>query len=229
MGDTQMKITKQFLKELISETIRGNSMILSEAEVSLSLDQVSAMLSDKAPKAKLQRIGIMTAENPRGVESNPQSNMAAMESFRQALDQKDLDYVLMGGKYGSPENSVLIINPTKLDIIAFGKQYKQAAVIFGQRLLRNYRQDQESNYFRIDYYQTEPDGTEEPDYGPQEYYLVDSRDMVVSDDTRQDYYSEIGGKKFYIPFFSNSEEHQLGDEPGAVAADPESEKQSYMR
>ena len=86
-----MKITKQFLKELISETIRENSMILSETEVSLSLDQVSAMLSDKAPKAKLQRIGILTAENPRGVESNPQSNMAAMKSFRQALDQKDLD------------------------------------------------------------------------------------------------------------------------------------------
>ena len=118
-----MKITKQFLKKLISETIRENSMILSEAEVSLSLDQVSAMLKDKAPKAKLQRIGIMTAEIPRGVESNPQSNMEAMDSFKQSLDQKDLDYVLMGGKYGSPENSVLIINPTKLDIIAFGKQY----------------------------------------------------------------------------------------------------------
>ena len=91
-------------------------------------------------------------------------------------------------------------------------------MIFGQRLLRNYRPDQKSNYFRIDYLQTEPDGLEEPEYGPQEYYLIDSREMIVTDDTREDYYSEIGGKKFYIPFFSNAPEHQMGEEPGARPA-----------
>ena len=53
--------------------------------------------------------------------------------------------------------------------------------------------------------------------------------MVVSDDTRTDYYSEIGGKKFYIPFFSDEPPHAMGDEPGAVAADPESELKSYQR
>ena len=56
-----------------------------------------------------------------------------------------------------------------------------------------------------------------------------SRDMVVADDTRTDYYSEIGGKKFYIPFFSDEPAHTMGNEPGAVAADPESELKSYMR
>ncbi len=225
-----MKITRELLKELITETMRENTMILSEARVDLSLDNIMNMLKDKNPKATLQRVGIMTAENPRGVKSDAQSNMKMLQDFKQTLDRSSLDYVEMGGKkYGSPENSLLILNPTKMDIISFGKKYGQAAVIYGQRLKRNYREGQESQYFRIDYYQTEPDGEKDPDYGPQEYYLVDSRDMVVSDDTRQDYYSEIGGRKFYIPFFSEAPEHKMGDESGVVASDPESEIKSYMR
>ena len=224
-----MKITKELLSKLINEAIRNNSMLLSAAEVTLSLDDVMRMLNDDSPRAELQRIGIMTAENPRGVASDSQSNIEMLDDFKRTLDDKGLDYVLMGGKYGSPENSLLILNPNKLDVISFGKKYGQAAVIFGQRLRRNYREGQPSVYFRIDYYQTEPDGEEEPAFGPQEYYLVDSRDMVVTDDTRTDYYSEIGGKKFYIPFFSDEPSQAMGDEPGAVAADPESELKSYQR
>ena len=53
--------------------------------------------------------------------------------------------------------------------------------------------------------------------------------MVVTDDTRTDYYSEIGGKKFYIPFFSDAPSQAMGTEPGAVAADRESELKSYQR
>ena len=224
-----MKITKELLKTLINEAIRQNSMILSEVEVKLSLDDVMKALNDSSPRAPLQRIGIMTAENPRGMASDTQSNMAALDDFKKTLDAKGLEYVVMGGKYGSPENSLLILNPNKQDVISFGKKYGQAAVIFGQRLMRNYREGQRSNYFRIDYYQTEPDGDEEPAYGPQEYYLIDSRDMVVSDDTRTDYYSEIGGKKFYIPFFSSDPSQEMGDEPGAQAADRGSELRSYQR
>ena len=224
-----MKITKELLKTLINEAIRKNTMILSEAEVNLTLDEVLKMLSDDSRKAELQRIGIMTAENPRGVASDEESNLNSLNDFKRTLDEKGLDYVSMGGKYGGPENSLMILNPSKQDIIFFGKKYGQAAVIFGQRLLRNYRKDQKTNYFRIDYYQTEPDGQDEPAYGPQEYYLIDSRDMVVSDDTRTDYYSEIGGKKFYIPFFSSDPAQAMGEEPGAVAADRESELRSFER
>ena len=228
-----MKLTKSMLRDLIKEVIserEKHSLILTESEVSLELDRLSAMLGDTSPKSKLQRVGIMTAENPRGMPSNKQSNMQSMMAFKKALDEKGLDYVSMGGRYGSPENSVFVLNPSKLDIIEMGKQFRQAAVIFGQRLKRNYRQGQDPVYFRMDYYQTQPDGAEDPDYGPQEYYLVDSRDMVVADASAQakkDYYSEIGGKKFYIPFFSDKPEHEMGTEPGAQVFDRESELRSY--
>ena len=219
-----MKLTKEILKSLVKETLKEskrNSMLLSEAEVSLSVDELISQLQDPNSKAKLQRVGIMTAENPRGMASSPALNAQKMAEFKQDLDASGLDFVSMGGKYGGEENSVFILNPSKQDIIDYGKKYKQAAVIFGQRLVRNFRPDQPTVYFRIDYYQTEPDGSEDPDFAPQEYYLIDSRDMIVADaaaQQRTDYYSEIGGKKFFIPFFSDDPAHAMSDEPGAHAA-----------
>ena len=228
-----MKLTKQTLKNMIREVIsenQNNSWLLTEAEVSMELQQITDMLNDTSLKAPLQRVGIMTGENPRGMESSPELNTQALRDFKSALDSKGLKYVSMGGRYGSPENSVIIFNPSKSDVIQLGKEFGQAAVIFGQRLKRNYREGQDSVYFRMDYYQTQPDGDEEPDYDPQEYYLVDSRDMIVADasaQSRDDYYSEIGGKKFYIPFFSSDPSHQMGSEPGAQVFDRESELRSY--
>jgi len=223
-----MKLTKQILKELIKEAageLQKNSMLLSEVEVSASVDDLEAQLKDPSRRAKLQRIGIMTPENPRGMASSPELNAQKMAEFKKDLDASGLDYVSMGGKYGGEENSVFILNPSKQDIIDYGKKYKQAAVIFGQRLVRNYRPDQPSVYFRIDYFQTEPDGDKDPDFAPQEYYLIDSRDMIVADAGAQDkadYYSEIGGKKFFIPFFSNEPAHAMSKEPGAFAAKQDS-------
>ena len=228
-----MKLTRQTLKSMIKEIIseqKSKTMILSEAEGNLDLERVVPMLSDKTSKSKLQRVGILTPENPRGMKSSDESNIVSMQTFKKELDSKGLDYISMGGKYGSPENSVFILNPSKLDVIEMGKKFGQAAVIFGQRLKRNYRQEQDSVYFRLDYYQTNPDGDEEPEYDPQEYYLIDSRDMVVADagaQAKDDYYSEIGGKKFFIPFFSDKAEHEMGTEPGAQVFDKESELKSY--
>ena len=90
-------------------------------------------------------------------------------------------------------------------------------------MVRNYRQGQKSVYFRLTYYQTEPDGSDEPAFGPQEYYAVDDRDVVVSGQVAQaapDLFSAIGGKKFQIPFF-NSDDPSLamGDESGVYSAE----------
>jgi hypothetical protein len=75
----------------------------------------------------------------------------------------------------------------------------------------------------LTYYQTEPDGSDEPAFGPQEYYAVDDRDVVVSGKVAQaapDLFSAIGGKKFQIPFFnSNDPSLQMGDESGVYSAE----------
>jgi hypothetical protein len=223
-------MNKEVLKRLIKETIlenRKNSVLLEspylrEAEVDLSLDDVLGMLRDTKAKAKLQRFGILTAENPRGEAADKSSNAKRMSVLRSALDKAGLDYVKLDGKYGGEETSYFVLNMSKHDLIYLGKKFKQAAVIGGEKLIRNYRENQPSVYFAMTYYQTEPDGSEEPAYDPQEYYAVDNREVVVAGpeaDAKTDYFSEIGGKKFVIPFFSDAEGHEMGDEPSPFPAD----------
>jgi hypothetical protein len=227
-GDYRMN--KEKLKGMIKQVILENrkksvlleSPYLVEKEIRLSLDDVLLMLQDQNPRARLQRIGILTAENPRGESADESSNAKRMSDLRNTLDSKGLDYVELAGKYGGDETSYFILNIKKQDLIDLGKRYGQAAVIGGEKLIRNYRENQPSVYFRLTYYQTEPDGSDEPAFGPQEYYAVDDRDVVVSGKVAQaapDLFSAIDGKKFQIPFFSDEPQHAMGDEKGAFAAD----------
>ena len=93
-----------------------------------------------------------------------------MQDFAKVLDQKGMQYLPIGGKYGNPENSYIIMNPTMLDMVEFGKKYGQAAVIYGQKMRRSTATAADPVFFRFDYVQTEPDGDDKP-YGPQEYYV----------------------------------------------------------
>jgi hypothetical protein len=224
-------MNKEKLKEMIKQVILENrkksvlleSPFLTEKQVQLSLDQVLGMLRDPNPRAELQRVGILTAENPRGESADESSNSERMSDLRNTLDSAGLDYVELAGKYGGDETSYFVLNIKKQDLIDLGKKYGQAAVIGGEKLIRNYRKGQSSVYFRLTYYQTEPDGSDEPAFAPQEYYAVDDRDVVVSGKVAQaapDLFSAIGGKKFQIPFFNSSDPSlKMGDESGAYSAE----------
>ena len=229
MGD--YKMNKENLKQMIRQVIlesRQKSVLLespflTEKQVQLSLDQVLGMLRDPNPRAELQRVGILTAENPRGESADSTSNAERMGDLRNTLDSAGLDYVELAGKYGGDETSYFVLNIKKQDLIDLGKKYGQAAVIGGEKLIRNYRKGQASVYFRLTYYQTEPDGSDEPAFGPQEYYAVDDRDVVVSGKVAQaapDLFSAIGGKKFQIPFFNSDDPSlKMCDESGAFSAE----------
>ena len=224
MNKEQLKnIIKQVILENRKKSVLLESPFLIEKQIQLSLDQVLTMLRDPNPRADLQRIGILTAENPRGESADEASNAERMSDLRSTLDSAGLDYVELAGKYGGDETSYFVLNIKKQDLIDLGKKYGQAAVIGGEKLVRNYREGQRSVYFRLTYYQTEPDGSDEPAFGPQEYYAVDDRDVVVSGKVAQaapDLFSAIGGKKFQIPFF-NSDDPSLamGDESGVYSAE----------
>ena len=116
-----MILTRSSLKDLINQVVKENkqpSMILSEAQLDMDFTQFKSLLDDRNKKSKLQRLGIMTSENPRGVEANDQMNTTLMKDFADELDSKGLDYISIGGKYGNPENSYIILNPTMLDMVA---------------------------------------------------------------------------------------------------------------
>ena len=218
-------MNKKQLKEMIKKVILENrkmTVLLHEKEVQLSLDEVLKMLQDPNPRAELQRVGILTAENPRGEAADEDSNSQRMADLKKELNSAGLDYVELAGKYGGDETSYFVLNIKKQDLIDLGKKYGQAAVIGGEKLIRNYREGQTSVYFRLTYYQTEPDGSDEPAFGPQEYYAVEDRDVIVSGKVAQaatDYFSAIGGKKFQIPFFSSDPKHAMSDEPSPFPAE----------
>jgi|TARA_R110002095_G_scaffold198626_1_gene178128 hypothetical protein len=220
-----MKLTRNTLENLIKQVVKENkkpSMILSEAHVDMDFKTFKSLLDDRSKKSQLQRIGIMTSENPRGVEASDQMNVGLMKGFAGELDSKGLDYVSIGGMYGNPENSYIIMNPTMLDMVALGKKYGQAVIIFAQKMRRITDAEAPAVHYRFDYVQTEPDGYEEPAYDPQEYYVKDSRDMVVKTDA-DDFYSELKGTKFSIPFFSTDTSHSRPEERFTIATDVGSE------
>ena len=214
-----MKLTLGKLRNLIKEVVKENRMVITEEKIELTFEQFKAMLDDKSSKGGLQRLGIMSAENPRGMPSSDDENVKLMQDFGQMLDKRNMQYVSIGGKYGNPENSYIIINPTMLDMVEFGKKYGQAAVIYAQKMRRSADVDVDPIFFRFDYIQTEPDGDDKPAFHPQEYYVKESQDMIVKTDA-DDLYSELEGTKFKIPFFSGRE---VPDVRYATATDVEGE------
>ena len=214
-----MKLTLGKLRSLIDQVVKENRMRLDEEQIGLTFQQFKDILDDPTPKGGVQRLGIMTAENPFGVDQDAATNVEHMQEFGKFLDEKGMQYVPIGGKYGNPENSYIIMNPSMLDMVAFGKKYGQAVVIFAQKIRRVPSQAEKEHHFRFDYIQTEPDGKEEPRFGPQEYYIKDTKDGIVKTDA-DDFYSELDGTKFSIPFFSVD---SMPDKRFAYPTDPESE------
>jgi hypothetical protein len=214
-----MKLTASRLRGLIDQVIKENRMNLVEERIGMSFEDFREILKDTSRKGGVQRLGIMTSENPHGVDAGEEENKSLMKDFGQFLSEKGLQYVAIGGKYGNPENSYIILNPTMLDMVSFGKMYGQASVIYAQKMRRITTDDSASIHFRFDYIQTEPDGTDKPKFDPQEYYIVDSQDMVAVTD-KDDFYSELQGTKFTIPFFSGRE---MPDERYTTATDVEGE------
>jgi len=219
-----MNLTARRLRSLIQQVVKENKMILVEEQIGMSFEQLKNILSDTTGKGGVQRLGIMTAENPRGMETDKEMNIDLMKNFSGFLDKKGLQYVAIGGKYGKPENSYIIINPTMIDMVEFGKMFGQASVIYAQKMRRITTDDSPAVHFRFDYIQTEPDGLDKPKFDPQEYYVVESQDLIVQTEA-DDFYSQLGDKKFTIPFFVK---RKMPDERYVTATDVEGEVDALM-
>ena len=79
-----MILTRSSLKDLINQVVKENkqpSMILSEVQLDMDFTQLKSLLDDQTKKSQLQRLGIMTSENPRGVEADDQMNAELMSGF----------------------------------------------------------------------------------------------------------------------------------------------------
>jgi len=138
----------------------------------------------------VQTFGFITAENPYGKKTDTRFNKKANDRLRYDLKKHGLGYQMVKGKYGTEENTFFIPNISKNELLELGRKYEQESVIFGEK---------EGDYDGMKFQMIFTDDR---------YGQVDSERYVslnMSDDT-EDYYSEVKGRKFYIPFFDDEHE-----------------------
>jgi hypothetical protein len=139
---------------------------------------------------RISTIAFLTAENPNGKPASPAFNKNANRELEQALRNMNLGFRKVAGKFGSEEKSYMVNNISKNEAIELGQKFGQEAVIFGEK-----QKDKDGVYFRFDY--IERGNT------------INSRNTSVGGDTaqrRDDFYSSVKGKKFFIPFFDEEYE-----------------------
>lgn len=159
--------------------------------------------------------GIITAENPIGLEFPASVNAMRDKTLRNKLAQNNLEYIKVKGQYGNPENSLFIINPALSDLEKIASEFGQESFIFATN-----NKDGDFNfdagYYEMDISDAYKDKQKEKlDKDP--YYSV-PRDIkykrtitkknIIDQKDADDFFTSIathGRKfKFQIPFFEST-------------------------
>ena len=200
-----MKLTKEALRSLIKEVAKEkieNSMLLSEqfdeaqaAEMSQqkdSYDEIIDILEGRI--SSVSTIGIMSGQNPRAKKAAPDVNARLDFELKQDLMDIGLKFIPIGGVFGSPEDSVLILNPTRDQMHDLNRKYQQWGYVWGQDLPRFVM-------MQINY---EADSGEMVDPNS-----ITATTIIKHEDAANmtDYYSYDlkTGKKFVIPLYGSGE------------------------
>jgi hypothetical protein len=79
-------------------------------------------------------VGVISAFNPLGKKTTPDANHKAHTMLRDELDGMRLKYVERDGSYlGKPEKHLLIRNISRRELVRLADQYRQAAVLYGEK------------------------------------------------------------------------------------------------
>lgn len=84
----------------------------------------------KGLNRRVKTMAIISAENPMAQDLGKEYNTKATEDLIRNLRVGNYRYYLTKGKYGNPENSVMIYNISLDDTIKLAYQYNQESVIF---------------------------------------------------------------------------------------------------
>lgn len=164
---------------------------------------------------RINSIGILTAQNPGGQAPMPDS---PIESGRENRDRnKNLENYLRSqnygpikvkGKFGNEEDSFLIPNISRKEMVDLGRWFDQESVIWGEKKF----DPKGDPFFRFEYI-------------PSETGLAASvRTVHVANQDvqgRDDFYTMVGGKKFIIPFFDDPYANYVpGEKRGTIKLSP---------
>lgn len=107
-----MKLTAQRLRSLIKQVIQENQMNLIEDVTTADEKEVMAAIRAKHPKIDIKSLGIMSGQNPDGIQASPKENEKRRVALEKEIKKLDLDAFRIGGVFfKNQEESVLILNP----------------------------------------------------------------------------------------------------------------------
>lgn len=177
-----------------------------------NVKKVKAALSGKNDLIKTW--GIITAENPLGLNFPEDINAIRDKSLRTKLAQNNMEYIKVKGQYGNPENSLFIINPSLADLEKIASDFCQESFIFATNT-----KDGDFS-FDAGYYETNiPDSKkeiikkklqEDPEFKPEplKYTKSITKKNIIDQKDADDFFTSIdthGRKfKFQIPFFEST-------------------------
>lgn len=211
-------MNKRELKKLIEE-VKGedNTLLARPPKTPLKeggFSRLRRIMLGHVPS--VETAALLTAENPAGGEGKEMAparyNNRAMNSLEARLknmnlvsgDSKITGFTKIKGSFGGPETSLFVPNISREETIKLGLDYKQTAVIWGEK---------DEGGFRWEYI-TLLDDNDQP-LGTPRVDDVKSVSLSTKDvQGREDFYSQKGSRKFLIPFFDDDyQEQQEPQEP----------------
>lgn len=140
----------------------------------------------------IETVAIISPENPCGRALSVEENSLRLKDFISYLRRGAFSYRKIKGKYGATENSFIINNITRTDALQIGKHFKQDTIIFG---FKNPTKTGMTFQMIVSYPCSVNKIVGE---------VVAERVVFQAvDKTAEDYYSQIKGRKFIIPFFDD--------------------------
>ena len=163
--------------------------------------------------------GIITAENPIGMDFPDDVNKKRDSALRSSLAQSNQEYIKVKGQYGNPENSLFIINPSLSDMKKIASNYGQESFIFAVNTPGDDGFSFDAGYYDMDVDDTKKDMwktrfEKDPEYKipttiPYKKSITKKR--IINQKDADDFFTSIdshGRKfKFQIPFFESTIRH----------------------
>ena len=191
------------MKKIINEW--RNFTVLNEGR---SLPQILHTLM--GGRESIQTVGILTAENPRGEQASAEFNKEANDKLMGDLRDMNLGFRRIRGSFGSKEDSLMVPNITREEVVRLGRKYDQVSVIWGSK---------QDDGMVFEYIESADGETKQ------------KRNVVLTGDdvqSREDFYSqepkgpEAEAGKFLVPFFDD--EYEMMDEQEDLDVSPGTEK-----
>ena len=149
-----MKLTRDTIKQMIKEVLTENqqsSMVLSEKSKKPKYERIIDALEGKSEG--IDTVGLMSGQNPMAVSVSKSMNAELKAQLENKVNEMGLKFIRIGGIFAhNPEQSVMILNPTKDQMEVLNREFKQWGFVFGEK----YPIDQERDFmifkmYEIDY------------------------------------------------------------------------------